>query len=89
MKFEQNSIIRVIRYFEHFGKNMVEKVFKPFWKTFLWHKQLCDAKVPIEKKKQKNIADSISFNVNGTFTSRCCLFNYVTYPVYSNVETSV
>ena len=45
VNLEQN---RMIQNFELFGKNWLtifEKLMTPFWKTFLWHKQLFDTKV--------------------------------------------
>ena len=45
VKFEQN---RNTKYPEFWGKNG-GKVLTPFWKTFLWHKQMFDVKVLIER----------------------------------------
>ena len=50
MKFEQNRIVQAIQNFELFDKKWLtifDKVLTPFWKTFLWLKQLFDAKILI------------------------------------------
>ena len=46
VKFEQNRMVQTIRNFEVFDKKWLTifyKVLTPFWKTFLWLKQLFDA----------------------------------------------
>ena len=46
--FEQNRMVRTIRNFLLFDKKWLtifDKVLTPFWKTFLWLKQLFDAKI--------------------------------------------
>ena len=46
VKFEQNSMVRTLKNVELFDKewlNIFDKVLTPFWKTFLWLKQLFDA----------------------------------------------
>ena len=50
MKFEQNRMVRTIQNFELFDKKWLtifEKVLTPFWKTFLWPKEVSDAKLLI------------------------------------------
>ena len=50
VKFEQNRIVRTIQDFELFDKKwftIFDNVLTPFWKTFLWLKQLFDAKLLI------------------------------------------
>ena len=50
VEFEQNHLIWTIQNFELFDKKWLtifDKVLTPFWKTFLWLKQLFDAKVLI------------------------------------------
>ena len=50
VKFERNRMVRTIQNFELFDKKWLtifEKVATPFWKTFLWLKQLFDAKLLI------------------------------------------
>ena len=50
VKFEQNRMVRNIQNFELFDKKWLtifDKVLTPFWKTFLWLKQLFDAKLLI------------------------------------------
>ena len=52
VNFVQNRVVCYIQNFELFGKKWLtifEKVFTPFWKTFLCHKQWFDAKVLIER----------------------------------------
>ena len=52
LKFEQIRMVRNIQKIELFGKKWLtifEKVLTPFWKTFLSHKQLFDAKILIER----------------------------------------
>ena len=47
MKFEQNRMVWTIQNFELFDKKWLtifDKVLTPFWKMFLWLKQLSDAK---------------------------------------------
>ena len=48
MKIEQNRMVRTIQIFELFDQKWLTifyKVLTPFWKTFLWLKQLFDAKL--------------------------------------------
>ena len=48
VKFEQNRMVQTIQNFELFDKKWLtifDKVLTPFWKTFLWLKQLFDAKL--------------------------------------------
>ena len=48
VKFEQNRMVGTIQKFELFDKTWLtifDKVLTPFWKTFLWVKQLFDAKL--------------------------------------------
>ena len=48
VKFEQNRMNWNLQDFEVLGKKCLiifEKVFTPFWKTFLWYKQLFDDKI--------------------------------------------
>ena len=48
VKFEQNRMIRTIENIELFDKkwlSIFDKVLTPFWKTFLWLKQLLDYKL--------------------------------------------
>ena len=50
VKFEQNRRVQMIQSFELFDKKwltILNKVLTPFWKTFLWLKQLFDAKLLI------------------------------------------
>ena len=50
VKFEQNRVVRTIQNFELFVKKWLtifDKGLTPFWKTFLWLKQLFDAKLLI------------------------------------------
>ena len=52
VKFEQNRRVENTQNFELFGTKWLtifEIVLKPFGKTFLWQKQLFDAKVSIER----------------------------------------
>ena len=48
VKIEQNRMVRTIQIFELFDQKWLTicyKVLTPFWKTFLWLKQLFDAKL--------------------------------------------
>ena len=48
VKIEQNRMVRTIQIFEVFDQKRLTifyKVLTPFWKTFLWLKQLFDAKL--------------------------------------------
>ena len=48
VKFEQNRMVQIIQNFVLFDKKMVnkfDKVLTPFWKTFLFLKQLFDTKI--------------------------------------------
>ena len=48
LKFEQNRMVQTIQNFEIFDKKWLticDKVLTPFRKTFLWLKQLFDAKI--------------------------------------------
>ena len=50
VKFEQNRMVQTVQNFELFDKKWLtifDKVLTPFWKTFLWLKQLFDAKLLI------------------------------------------
>ena len=50
VKFEQNRMVWTIQNFELFDKKMVnhfDTVLTPFWKTFLWMKQLFHVKLLI------------------------------------------
>ena len=50
VKFEQNRMVWTIQNFELFDKKWLtsfDKVLMPFWKTFLWLKQLFEAKLKI------------------------------------------
>ena len=50
VEFEQNRMVRTIPNFELLTKKWLfifDKVLTPFWKTFLWLKQLFDAKLLI------------------------------------------
>ena len=50
VKFERNRIVQTIQIFELFDKKWLtifDKVLMQFWKTFLWLKQLFDAKLLI------------------------------------------
>ena len=50
VKFEQNRMVWTIQNFELFEKmvkHLTNKVLMPFWKTFVWLKQLFDAKLLI------------------------------------------
>ena len=52
VKFEQNRMVWTIRNFVLFNKKWLtifDKVLTPFWKTFLWFKQLFDAKTLIQR----------------------------------------
>ena len=54
VKFEQNRMVRTIQNLVLFDKNkksltIFDKVLTPFWKTFLWLKQLFDAKILIQR----------------------------------------
>ena len=52
VKFEQNCMVRTIQNFELFDKKWLtifDKVLTPFWKTFLWLKQLFDATQSIKR----------------------------------------
>ena len=52
VKFEQNRMVRTIQNFVLFDKKWLtifNKVLTPFWKTFLWLKQLFDAKMLIQR----------------------------------------
>ena len=49
-EFEQNRMVQTIQNFVLFDKKwltIIDKVLAPFWKTFLWLKQLFDAKLLI------------------------------------------
>ena len=51
-KFEQNRIVRTIQNLVFFDKKWLtifDKVLTPFWKTFLWLKQLFDVKLLIQR----------------------------------------
>ena len=51
MKFEQNRMVRTIQNFVLFDKKWLtifDIVLTPFWKTFLWLKQLFDVKILIQ-----------------------------------------
>ena len=48
VEFEQNCLVQTIQNFELFDKKWLtifDKVLTPFWKMFLWLKQLFDAKL--------------------------------------------
>ena len=50
VRFEQNRMVRTIQNFVLFDKKWLtifDKVLMSFWKTFLWLKQLFDAKILI------------------------------------------
>ena len=50
VKFEKNRIVQIIQNIELFDKKwstIFDKVLMPFWKMFLWLKQLFDAKLLI------------------------------------------
>ena len=49
VKFEQNRMVWTVQNFELFDKNgqPFDKVLTPFWKMFLWLKQMFDAKLLI------------------------------------------
>ena len=50
VKFERNHMVWTIQNFELFDKKWLtifDNVLTPFWKTFLWLKQLFDAKLLI------------------------------------------
>ena len=50
VKFEQNRMVQTIQNVELFDQKWLtifDKVLTPFWKTFLWQKQLFDAKTSI------------------------------------------
>ena len=52
VKFEQYRMVRTIQSFVLFDKKCLTifgKVLTPFWKTFLWLKQLFDAKTLIQR----------------------------------------
>ena len=52
VKFEQNRMVRNTQNFKAFSKKCLtifEKVLRPFLKTFLWHKQLFNAKILFER----------------------------------------
>ena len=51
VKFEQNHIVWTIQNFELFdekGLSIFDKVLTPFWKMFLWLKQLIDETIHID-----------------------------------------
>ena len=53
VKFEQNRMIRNVQNFKLFGKKRLtifEKALTPFWKRCLWHKQLSDTEVLIDRQ---------------------------------------
>ena len=52
VKFEQNCTVGTIQNVVFFDKkwlSIFDKVLTPFWKTFLWLKQLFDAKILIQR----------------------------------------
>ena len=52
VKFEQNRVVQTIQNFVLFDKKWLtifDKVLTPRWKTFLWLKQLFDAKILIQR----------------------------------------
>ena len=52
MKFEQNHMIKTIQNFVLFDKKWLtifDKMLMPFWKMFLWLKQLFNAKISVHQ----------------------------------------
>ena len=64
VKFEQNRMVQITRNFELFDKKQTkkrgfktifEKALTPFWKTFLWLKQLVNATLLIYRLPSFNV----------------------------------
>ena len=52
VRFEENRMFRTVQSFELFDKKWLtifDKVLTPFWKTFLYLKQLFDAELLIQR----------------------------------------
>ena len=65
MKFEPNRMVRTIRNFMLFDKKWLtifDKVLTPFWKTFLWLKQLFDAKILIQRLSSFSVPKITALN---------------------------
>ena len=72
-KLEQNRMVRNIQNFVVFDKKwstIFDKVLTPFWKTFLWLKQLFDAKILI---KHANCVFFLNFSIQvpSMFGKKC------------------
>ena len=64
VKFQQNRMVRTIQNFALFDKKWLiifDKVLTPFWETFLWPKQLFDAKILIQRLSSFSVPKITAF----------------------------